>query len=63
MSRGRKEVSREGKLSLARAPNAAVASDDEAGSQPSYSGPIATMEFNRIKRELEASKKVRSVSS
>jgi hypothetical protein len=60
VQRGKREVSREGKLSLSKAPNAVVASDDEASSQPSYSGPIATMEFNRMKRELETCKKVRS---
>jgi hypothetical protein len=56
--RGRREVSHEGKVSLAKAPNAVAAADDEVGSQPSYSGPIATMEFNRMKRELETFKKV-----
>jgi hypothetical protein len=58
MPRGRREVSRESKLSSAKSPNAVAASDDEAGSQPNYSGPIATMEFTRMKRELEAFKKV-----
>ena len=52
LPRGRREVS------LAKAPNAVAASEDEVGSQPSYSGPIATMEFNRMKRELETFKKV-----
>ena len=61
--RGRKEVSREGKLSLAKSPNAVAASDDEVGSQPNYSGPIAAMEFTRMKRELEAFKKVCSFHS
>jgi len=61
--RGKREVSREGKLSLSKAQNAIVASDDEASSQPSYNGPIATMEFNRMKRELETCKKVRSLYS
>jgi len=59
--RGRREVSHESKHSLAKAPNAVAASEDEA--QPSYSGPIATMEFNRMKRELETFKKVCYFSS
>jgi hypothetical protein len=58
ISRGRKEVSRDGKLPLAKAPSVVAASDDEVGAQPSYSGPIATMEFNRMRRELESLKKV-----
>ena len=58
LPRGRREVSQEGKHSLAKAPNAVPVSEDEAGPQPSYSGPIATMEFNRMKRELETFKKV-----
>jgi hypothetical protein len=56
--RGRKEVSRDGKLSSAKASSVVAASDDEVGPQPSYSGPIATMEFNRMRRELELLKKV-----
>jgi hypothetical protein len=56
--RGRKEVSRDGKQSSAKASNAAAISDDEVGPQPSYSGPIAAMEFNRMRRELESLKKV-----
>jgi phage terminase small subunit len=63
VQRGKKEVSREGKLSFSKTPNAVVASDDEASSQPSYIGPIAAMEFNRMKRELETCKKVRSFYS
>ena len=63
LPRGRREVSQEGKHPLAKAPNAVPISEDEAGSQPSYSGPIATMEFNRMKRELEAFKKVCCLSS
>ncbi len=57
--RGRKEVSRDGKQSSAKASSIVAVSDDEAGPQPSYSGPIATMEFNRMRRELESLKKVR----
>jgi hypothetical protein len=58
MLRGRKEASRDGKQSSAKASNAVVISDDEVGSQPSYGGPIAAMEFNRMRRELESLKKV-----
>ena len=58
MLRGRKEASRDGKQSSAKAPSAIAVSDDEAGPQPSYSGPIATMEFHRMRRELESFKKV-----
>jgi len=58
MPRGRKEGSRDGKSSSAKAPSAVAVSDDEVGSQPSYSGPIAAMEFNRMRRELESLKKV-----
>ena len=58
MQRGKREAPRESKHSFSKAPNAVIASDDEAGSQLNYSGPIATMEFNRMKRELEAYKKV-----
>jgi hypothetical protein len=56
--RGRKEVSRDGKLSSAKASSVVAASDDEVGPQPSYSGPIPSMEFNRMRRELEVLKKV-----
>jgi hypothetical protein len=56
--RGRKEVSRDGKQSSSKASNAVAISDDEVGPQPSYSGPIAAMEFNRMRRELESLKKV-----
>lgn len=56
--RGRKEVSRDGKQSLAKGSSAVAISDDEVGPQPSYSGPIASMEFNRMRRELESLKKV-----
>jgi hypothetical protein len=51
-------TSREGRRPSTKAPSVAAASDDEAGPQASYSGPIATMEFNRMKRELETLKKV-----
>ena len=57
MLRGKKEVSRDGKQSSAKTSAVAI-SDDEVGPQPSYSGPIATMEFNRMRRELESLKKV-----
>ena len=60
--RGRREVPHESKLSLAKAPNGVAAPEDDVGSQPSYSGPIATMESNRMKRELETFKKVCSFS-
>lgn len=50
-------TSREGRRPSTKAPSVAAASDDEAGPQASYSGPIATMEFNRMKRELETLKK------
>jgi hypothetical protein len=53
LPRGRIQVSHDGKVSLAKAPNAVAASEDEVGSQPSYSGAIATLEFNRTKRDLE----------
>jgi len=56
--RGRKEASRDGKQSSAKASSAVAISDDEVGPQPSYSGPIAAMEFNRMRRELESLKKV-----
>ena len=58
MPRGRKEVSRDGKQPSAKAPSAVAITDDEVGPQPSYSGPIAAMEFNRMRRELESLKKV-----
>jgi hypothetical protein len=58
MLRGKKEVSRDGKQSSAKTSSAVAISDDEVGPQPSYSGPIATMEFNRMRRELESLKKV-----
>ncbi len=51
-------TSREGRRPSTKAPSVAAASDDEAGPQASYSGPIATMEFNRMKKELETLKKV-----
>ncbi|KAI9510015.1 hypothetical protein F5148DRAFT_1147846 [Russula earlei] len=51
--RGRKELSREGKISSTNTPNIIAASDDEAA-PPNYSSP---MELNRMKRELEALKK------
>lgn len=57
MLRGKKEVSRDGKQSSVKASAIAV-SDDEVGPQPSYTGPIAAMEFNRMRRELESLKKV-----
>jgi hypothetical protein len=60
VQRAKSEVSREGKHSFAKASSVVVASDDEGGSQLSYTGPIATLEFNRLKRELETCKKVRS---
>lgn len=47
--RGKKEVSRDGKLSSAKASSVVAASDDEVGPQPSYTGPIASMEFNRMR--------------
>jgi hypothetical protein len=53
-----KEVSRDGRQSSAKASSAVAISDDEVGPQPSYSGPIAAMEFNRMRRELESLKKV-----
>lgn len=62
MSRGMREVSRELKLSSTKIPSVA-ASDDEAGPQPSYSAPIASLEFIRMKRELEILKKVSSFRS
>ena len=58
LPRGKREVSHESKPSSTKAPNAVAASEDEVGSQPGYSGPIATMEYNRMKRELETFKKV-----
>lgn len=51
-------VSREGRRPSTKASSVAAASDDEAGPHASYSGPIATMEFNRMKKELETHKKV-----
>lgn len=51
-------TSREGRRPSTKASSIAVASDDEAGPQASYSGPIAAMEFNRMKKELETLKKV-----
>ncbi|KAI9440784.1 hypothetical protein H4582DRAFT_2074572 [Lactarius indigo] len=51
-------ISREGRRPSTKVPSVAAASDDDAGPQASYSGPIATMEFNRMKKELETLKKV-----
>lgn len=51
-------ASREGRRPSTKASSVAAASDDEAGPHASYSGPIATMEFNRMKKELETLKKV-----
>ena len=62
MLRGMKEVSRDGKQSSAKSSSAVAISDDE-GPQTSYSGPIAAMEFNRMRRELESLKKVRLLLS
>jgi hypothetical protein len=56
--RGRREAPHEGKLSSARAPSAVAVSDDEMVPQSSYSGPITSLEFGRMKRELETLKKV-----
>jgi hypothetical protein len=56
--RGMREVSREGRHSSAKAPSVPVISDDEAGPQSTYGGPIVALEFNRMKRESEALKKV-----
>jgi hypothetical protein len=59
MPRGRKEVSRDSKLSSAAKTSSVVAaSDNEVGPQPSYGGPIASTEFNRMRRELELLRKV-----
>jgi hypothetical protein len=58
MPRGRKEVSRDGKQPSAKASSTVAVSDDDVGPQTSYSGPIAAMEFNRMRRELESLKKV-----
>ncbi|KAH9971752.1 hypothetical protein BGW80DRAFT_1561478 [Lactifluus volemus] len=55
--RGMREVSREGRHSSAKAPSVPVISNDEAGPQSTYGGPIAALEFNRMKRESEALKK------
>lgn len=54
-------ASREGRRPSTKVPSVAAASDDEAGPQASYSGPIATMEFNRMKKELETLKKQATV--
>ncbi|KAH9172210.1 hypothetical protein EDB89DRAFT_1966623 [Lactarius sanguifluus] len=54
-------VSREGRRPSTKVPSVAAASDDEAGPQASYNGPIATLEFNRMKKELEALKKQATV--
>lgn len=58
ISRSKREVSREGRYSSAKASSVAVVSDDEAGPPSTYGGPVTAMEFNRMKRELEALKKV-----
>jgi len=50
-------ASREGRRPSTKASSVVAVSDDEAGPQASYSGPIATMEFNRMKKELETLKK------
>jgi len=50
-------ASREGRRPSTKTSSAAAASDDEVGPQASYSGPIATMEFNRMRKELETLKK------
>jgi len=63
MPRGRRDVSHDGKVSSAKTPSIIAASDDETGPQPNYSGPIASMEFTRLKRELEVLKKVCSLHS
>ncbi|KAI0251384.1 hypothetical protein BJV78DRAFT_1211070 [Lactifluus subvellereus] len=55
--RSKREVSREGKHSSAKASSVAAVSDDEAGPPSTYGGPIVAMEFNRMKRDLEALKK------
>jgi hypothetical protein len=51
-------ASREGRRPSTKASSVAAASDDDAGLQANQSGPIATMEFSRMKRELETLKKV-----
>ena len=51
-------ASREGRRPSTKASSVAAVSDDEVGPQASYSGPIAAMEFNRLKKELETLKKV-----
>jgi hypothetical protein len=61
--RSKRDVSHEGRHTSGKAPSVAAVSDDEAVPQPTYGGPIATMEFNWIKRELEALKKVCSFHS
>lgn len=53
LQRGRKEASRDRKQ-----PSAVAISDDEVGPQTSCSGPIASKEFHRMRRELESLKKV-----
>ena len=50
-------ASRDGRRPSTKASSVTAVSDDEAGPQGSYS-PIATMEFNRMKKELEMLKKV-----
>ncbi len=50
--------SRDGRRTSAKAPSVVAASDDELGTA-GYCGPIATMEFNRMKKELEMLMKVR----
>jgi hypothetical protein len=50
-------ASREGRRPSTKASSVAAASDDDAGLQANQSGPIATMEFSRMKRELETLKK------
>ena len=51
-------TSREGRRPSTKPSSIAAVSDDEAGPQASYSGPIAAMEFNKMKKELETLKKV-----
>ena len=51
-------VSRESRRPSTKTSSVAAASEDEAGPHASYNGPIATMEFNRMKKELETLKKV-----
>jgi hypothetical protein len=60
--RNKREVSHEGKHSSGKAPSISAISDDETGPQSIYGGPIA-VEFNRMKKELEALKKVCSSHS